>query len=589
VTVSEPEFAKLDWRPEINGLRAVAVVPVVLYHFQLCPGGFAGVDVFFVLSGFLVTSILLHELSVGIFSMKRFWLRRTRRLFPAMSLMLAILLAISWNLLLAPTYARLVNQTLAVLLMGANVYFYNENDYFTSSLQDPLLHGWSLAIEEQYYLLIPVLLRVLWYLGGKLRMTTTKLMGSSRHSAASTSACAQNGLGPPPLIASFERGQLAFAVTIMLLLASLTACIALQSSSKKFAFYLLPLRAWEMLLGSALAFDRRYNYFSFLRHSMAATEASSAVGLAMILASFAIYSEVTPWPSYPTLLPTIGTALFLASQEQHPNRKRRLAWCGKLLTLPPFTWIGEVTYSLYLWHWPIYVLFAYTTVGSKLDAKAQALGILVSTIAACASFLAAENALIRSSVATSSSNQMLSRSLRTLHLTRLSDRRFTAFALIVWSSLFTFAIAASFLGLGGVHPALGTQSTSEVGTRPLLPLIGQRRPLRLGGLSNRVPLKWPTFMPSANQTPESASAVGLHPMTDPPISPRTSEYCMDFLSKAAVDQLYTVRSSLVTENSVLASTDWNEPVSLSTAYQWLPPPTGASCSFLAPAHPCSDC
>jgi peptidoglycan/LPS O-acetylase OafA/YrhL len=451
--VSGPEFPKLDWRPEINGLRAVAVIPVVLYHFQLCPGGFVGVDVFFVLSGFLTTSILLHELSVGTFSMKRFWLRRTRRLFPAMSLMLAILLAVSWNLLLAPTYARLVNQTWAVLLMGANVYFYNENDYFASSLQDPLLHGWSLAIEEQYYLLIPVFLRVLWYLGGKLRMTMSKLMGSGRHGAASTSACAQNGLGPPPLIAYFERGPLAFAVTIVVLLASLTACIALQPTYKKFAFYLLPLRAWEMLLGSALAFDRRYNYLSFLRRSMAATEATSAVGLAMILVSFAIYSEATPWPSYPTLLPTIGTALFLASQEQHPNRKRRLAWCGKLLTLPPFTWIGEVTYSLYLWHWPVYVLFAYTTVGSKLDAKAQALGIFVSTIAACASFLAAENALIRSSAATSSSNQMLNRSLRTLHLTRLSDRRFTAFALIVWISLFTFAMAASFLGLGGVHLA----------------------------------------------------------------------------------------------------------------------------------------
>ncbi len=501
-TLIKPLFSKLDWRPEINGLRAVAVVPVVLFHFELLPGGFAGVDVFFVISGYLVTTILLHELCVGHFSMKRFLLRRTRRLFPAMSMMLIILLAVSWNLLLAPTYARLINQTWAVLLFGANVYFYNENDYFASSLQDPLLHCWSLAVEEQYYLIIPVLLRVLWYLGGKLSTTPKKgplvtepdieVLDTSMPASAmgalargdkvgthieseqaaiepahdvdandvqfTSAACRESKLASghdEPDAVTADPGRFVLSVTIVLLVVSFAACIALLPTAKKFAFYLLPLRAWELLLGSVLSFDRRYNHLAFLRGSTVATEASCAVGLAMIIVSYAIYNgKTTPWPSYPTLLPTVGTALCLAGQEPHPNRKQRLGWCGKFLTLPPLLFIGEVSYSLYLWHWPVYVLFAYTVVGSKLDAKTTALGIFVSLVAGCASFLAMESALLRSRTP-SPSNSRMYRILKTLHLTQISDRRFTVAALAVWSVLLIFAFVASFRGLGGAHPAGG--------------------------------------------------------------------------------------------------------------------------------------
>jgi peptidoglycan/LPS O-acetylase OafA/YrhL len=493
--VARIAFAKLDWRPEIDGVRAFAVIPVVLFHFELCPGGYAGVDVFFVISGYLVTCILLHELSVGKFSMRHFWLRRTRRLFPAMSVMLIVLLAVSWNVLLAPTYSRLLSQTWAVLLLGANVYFYNENDYFASSLQDPLLHCWSLAVEEQFYVVIPVLLRVLLYLDGQLHATPKKvppatklgieLIGSGTpafedgtseagtHVSSHDDAVgiriaftpAPQGLDtnhvpsanePAPGASTSDlpplQGRFALAVIIVLLVASLAACIALQSQSKKFAFYLLPLRTWEMLLGSALAFDRRYNYLSFLRCGMAATELSSALGLAMILVSYIISSVSTPWPSYPTLLPTVGTVLFLSSQEPHPKRKQRLAWSGKFLTLSPVAFIGKVSYSLYLWHWPVYLLFAYTTVGSKLDAKATALGIFVSLLAGCGSFFVFESALIRSSSNPLSSNPMCRRILPTRsHLITLSDGLFTAVALMVWIALFIFALVASVRQLGGAH------------------------------------------------------------------------------------------------------------------------------------------
>jgi peptidoglycan/LPS O-acetylase OafA/YrhL len=421
-----------------------------------------------------------------------------------MSVMLIVLLAVSWNVLLAPTYSRLLSQTWAVLLLGANVYFYNENDYFASSLQDPLLHCWSLAVEEQFYVVIPVLLRVLLYLDGKLHATPKKapptiepgieLIGSGTPALedgtsaarthalshddavgiriaftpahkgldashvlsqasepapeASTPVCGQAGPDLPPL-----QGRFALAVIIVLLVASLAACIALQSQSKKFAFYLLPLRTWELLLGSALAFDRRYNYLSFLRCGMAATELSSALGLAMILVSYIISSVSTPWPSYPTLLPTVGTGLFLSSQEPHPKRKQRLAWSGKFLTLSPVAFIGKVSYSLYLWHWPVYLLFAYTTVGSKLNAQATALGIFVSLLAGCGGFFVFESALIRSSSnSLSSSNPMCSRILPTrMHLAKLSDGLFTAVALMVWIALFIFALVASVRQLGGAH------------------------------------------------------------------------------------------------------------------------------------------
>jgi peptidoglycan/LPS O-acetylase OafA/YrhL len=441
--------------------------------------------------------------------MKNDWLRRARRLFPAMFLMLIVLLAVSWTTLLAETYARLVNQTLAVLLFGTNIYFYLEADYFASAMQDPLLHCWSLAVEEQYYILFPVLLRVLWWAGGKRctaftralpttkpgielvqsgmvahsmcasdsglgpqshdaaglhidversavevaqnRVPTACEIGAPKDEATNRPECGQNG-SDLPAFSSFEPGRLPFAMIIVLLVASLAACIVLLPTARKFAFYLLPLRAWELLLGSVLAFDRRYGRLSFLRGSMVAAEVSCAVGLAMIVVSYVIYDgKRTPWPSYPTLLPTVGTALFLASQEPHPKRKQRLSWCGKFLSLPPFAFIGEVSYSLYLWHWPVYLLLAYTTVGSKLNANATALGIFVSLVAGCVSLFSMESALIRSSTWTPSSNPMLGRVLRTLHLTRLSNRRFTAAALVVWSALFTFVLVASVKGLGGAH------------------------------------------------------------------------------------------------------------------------------------------
>jgi hypothetical protein len=146
-----PEFRRLDPRPELDGLRAVAVVPVVLFLFCNLRGGFAGVDAFFVISGYLVTAILIHELSVGRFSYRHFLLRRARRLFPAIAALLAVLLAVSWHRILADTYSKLLSQAWAVIIFGANIHFYTRaDDYFRASSKEPLLHCWSLAVEEQF-------------------------------------------------------------------------------------------------------------------------------------------------------------------------------------------------------------------------------------------------------------------------------------------------------------------------------------------------------------------------------------------------------------------------------------------------------
>ena len=182
-------FPPLTYRPELDGLRAFAVIPVVLFHFKVSgfEGGFTGVDVFFVISGFLITGILLSDLSTNKFSMKRFWIRRCRRLFPALALMLIIVLIAGWHTFLGSTYEKLTNQAWATLLFGANFHFASGDGYFRSELEEPLLHCWSLAVEEQFYFVFPLLLWALW------RLTNASKAGSLEvrleHTRARSLAC----------------------------------------------------------------------------------------------------------------------------------------------------------------------------------------------------------------------------------------------------------------------------------------------------------------------------------------------------------------------------------------------------------------
>jgi peptidoglycan/LPS O-acetylase OafA/YrhL len=537
------EFKRLDARPELDGLRAVCVIPVVLYHFKCnFPGGFAGVDVFFVISGYLVTAILLYELSVGTFSYTHFLVRRVRRLFPAMIALLTILLIVSWHRLLADTYNKLLKQTWAVIIFGANVHFYHQDDYFRVSFEEPLLHCWSLAVEEHYYFAMPLYLWACWWLSKhcSAKLHKARSSGNSRpHSAnasnvtsassngfTATHVCSYGGVDElrpsrvsdddgfeltlmpttPPAQARHESGTgteaehspdrgpnatycpacclesfggagstrathggFAFIGCLVLTCVSLAVCIAFEPRAKNFAFYLLPTRAWEMLLGSLLAFDRRYGYLAFSRASNVITDVSSFCGLGMIVASFFIFSSETPWPSYPTLLPALGTVVFIASQEVHPSRKERLGWVGRFMSLPPLVFIGQLSYSLYLWHWPVYVLFAYTTVGYALDAGQTALGIFVSLFAAVGSLLFVESPFRKSagSIAASVTNK--------LYLTKLTNLKFAGVAFSFWLGLLIFSVLASQHGIGGIKAGERVVISNQTDSGPVMRLVNATR------------------------------------------------------------------------------------------------------------------
>lgn len=298
-------------RPEIDGLRALAVLPVLLFHADLgFSGGFVGVDVFFVISGFLITGLILQDLERGQFHLLYFWERRVRRILPALATVVLSTLVAGWFLLLPQDFKQLGRSATAQALLLSNVYFWRDSGYFAQAAElKPLLHTWSLAVEEQFYLCFPFLLIALKRLSHKSLVRTL----------------------------------------VLLLLASLGLSIC--GSYSRFAsatFYLLPARAWELLLGSLLAtLPFRVACPPWLK------EALSWSGLLAILCAVFCYDSKTPFPGYAALLPCVGTALVIWSNTS------RLTSAGRLLATRPFVFVGLISYSLYLWHWPVLVFSKY--------------------------------------------------------------------------------------------------------------------------------------------------------------------------------------------------------------------------------------
>ena len=304
-----PEMSspRLSYRPEIDGLRAVSVLGVVLFHAGLgFTGGFVGVDVFFVISGFLITGIIHQDLHDGRFTLREFWVRRIRRILPAVSLMvMVVLLAAAW--LLTPSdYEQLGSSSIAQSLLYANVHFLNDIGYFAEAAEHkPLLHTWTLAVEEQFYLVFPLLLVLLF---------------------------------------RFLR-RLLLPVVIAIALVSFASSQLLLDSRPDDCFYLLPMRAWELMVGSLLALLRHR-----LRMPAVLGEILSLAGLAMILAAMLGYDASTPFPGASALLPVIGAAAFIAgSTGTQPLAARWMTW-------KPMVFVGLLSYSLYLWHWPLFSL-----------------------------------------------------------------------------------------------------------------------------------------------------------------------------------------------------------------------------------------
>lgn len=297
----------MRYRPHIDGIRTLAVVPVVLYHVGVpgVTGGFVGVDVFFVISGYLITSVLLGDLHAQRFSIARFYQRRIQRLLPA----LAVVLIAVWfasALLFFPSELGSVGwQILTAATFSSNFYFWTQDGYFTASAEtQPLLHTWSLAVEEQFYILFPILLYVVF---------------------------------------RFARKRLG-AVLIALSIVSFIGCVLLSYVSESTAFFMLPFRAWELGIGAILAV-------------IGAREVSARwaaglrfLGLALIVVPMLTYTSGVPvFPGWAAALPAIGTALLIGWGAQ--------GVIGKALSWRPVVYVGGVSYSMYLWHWPLIVFW----------------------------------------------------------------------------------------------------------------------------------------------------------------------------------------------------------------------------------------
>ena len=302
--------AKTGYRPDIDGLRAIAVLAVVLYHFDVpgLSGGFIGVDVFFVISGFLIGGLLWAEVTeTGRVALSRFYLRRFRRLAPAFFVMILLVSVAAWVWFLPFELREFGKSLVAATVYLSNVQFFREAGYFDIGADEKLLlHTWSLAVEEQFYVFLPIFMLLL----ARIRSMLV------------------------PLLAGMTA-------------VSLIACIWLTPSNPTATFFLFPFRAWELLTGVLLAIWGQSKHSRWAFHPML-----SWVGLALILWGVVMIKAGTSFPGWQVMIPVLGTLLLLANglNENPVNNVLRSA---------PMVFVGLISYSLYLWHWPVAVLSKY--------------------------------------------------------------------------------------------------------------------------------------------------------------------------------------------------------------------------------------
>ncbi|HEY1805440.1 MAG TPA: acyltransferase family protein [Terracidiphilus sp.] len=297
----------LKYRADIDGLRAVAVLSVLAFHIGLSRfhGGFVGVDVFFVISGYLISSIIFAEISGSRFTIIGFYERRIRRILPALFAVLAASSVAAAIYLLPGELVDYAKSMLAATGSASNIYFWWHSGYFDMPTSKPLLHTWSLAVEEQFYLSFPLFLI---------------------------------------LVRRFFSKRLTAAVVVMFLASFATSC-AVVLRSPETAFYMPYTRAWELLLGTLLSLGIFPKLGSTVWRNLA-----TMTGIGMVLWSVLFYSNDTLFPGFSALLPCIGSGLIIWSGEAGGSI------VGSVLSWRPVVFIGLISYSLYLWHWPIIVL-----------------------------------------------------------------------------------------------------------------------------------------------------------------------------------------------------------------------------------------
>ena len=296
------------FRTDINGLRAWAVIAVILYHFSIpgFTGGFVGVDIFFVISGFLMTQIVIQGLEQGNFSFWNFYLARARRIIPALLVLSVSLVLLGWFWLLTADYLALGEQVVSALSFISNIVFFHNGGYFaTASHEKWLLHSWSLSVEWQFYTLFPFISLIIW-----------------------------RDLGPKGV---------KYMLTLCALI-SLCLCIYMSKQDPDAAFYLLQYRAWEMVIGGGVWWSMRNRTIS-----QNTSKIIEYLGMALIFYSIFSFDSTIAWPGIHALIPVTGAVLILIAGQQN-------SWLtGNWITQR----LGNSSYSLYLWHWPLVVALNY--------------------------------------------------------------------------------------------------------------------------------------------------------------------------------------------------------------------------------------
>jgi peptidoglycan/LPS O-acetylase OafA/YrhL len=323
--IAAPEAPRLKYRPDIDGLRAVAVLSVLAFHMELAgfPGGFVGVDVFFVISGYLISAIVFSEIANGSYSIAAFYERRIRRIFPALFAMLLAFTACAFFCIFPSEMVNYAKSLLAATASVSNFYFWQHSGYFDSPSSNPLLHTWSLAVEEQFYVFFPL---YLW------------------------------------AVRRFFPKYLRLSVA-MLFVSSLVASAIVVLFSLSTAFYMPYTRAWELLLGTLLALDAFPRLSTGLLRNLAAI-----AGIAMIGYSVAAYRSTMLFPGLSALLPCVGSALLIHAGETGTSV------VGRALAWRPVVFLGLISYSLYLWHWPVILLHKMGLILSMSEMPAWVVG-----------------------------------------------------------------------------------------------------------------------------------------------------------------------------------------------------------------------
>lgn len=330
----------MKYRRDIDGLRAIAVLVVVFYHAGVSyfPGGFVGVDIFFVISGYLITSIILDDTLIGHYSIANFYVRRARRILPILYFVIVVVLLFGLFFLLPLEFIGLSESVQTTILFSSNFLFWMKSGYFDIAAElKPLLHTWSLAVEEQFYVVWPLILVV-----------------SSRHGW---------GVGR--------------AIAVLLILSFAFSCLLLAEKPAA-VFYLLSGRAWELLVGAWLATTKSDVLIKQWQKS-----GLSIIGLGLLMASVLVLNKSSPFPAWNALYPCLGSALLILAGEGALVNRYLLAW-------RPLVFVGLISYSLYLWHWPLLSYVRIMNLGRLPPAQAGIV-VVLSFILATLSWRYVEN------------------------------------------------------------------------------------------------------------------------------------------------------------------------------------------------------